>query len=121
MDAGEWVGIVFFLCIFGAITIVMLFRYRGKQETQQTLRKAIDQGQTLSEDMIRALSGGVPAANRDLRRGIVLIAVGIAVYGFGFLLDDDDASTVFYGAGLFPLLVGGAYLLMHRFAGQPQG
>ncbi len=115
MNSDEMVGIVFFLCVFGAVAVVMYFRLRAKQETQLTLRKAIDQGQTLSEEMVKALSGNViPSPIRDLRRGIVLIAIAMALFGFAFLIEDNDASMVFSAAALFPLLIGISFLILQR-------
>ncbi|MEM7612111.1 MAG: DUF6249 domain-containing protein [Pseudomonadota bacterium] len=119
MESGELVGIVFFLSIVGVIAIIARYRFRARRDTQLTLRAAIDKGQPLSEDMIRSLTGDAPPSHmRDLRRGLTLLAIAIALVGFGLMLDEDDATPVFVGAALFPLLVGAAYVLMYRLGGR---
>lgn len=111
-----FVPIAFFLAVFGVTYVILLFHHRNRQATQATLRAAIDKGHTLDPDTVQSLTGFAPSSgDRDLRRGLLLLAIALATFGFGWLLDDEDASFVFYGTALFPLLVGIAYLLMTRF------
>lgn len=110
-----WVPIVMFLSIFGGVATWLYFRAKTRTEQQLTLRKAIDQGQSLSEDMVQALTGELKRSPfADLRRGLILLAIALSVLGFGWLQDDDDASVVLYGVALFPLLLSFAYLAMHK-------
>lgn len=116
MDVEILVPIAFFLAVFGITYVIVLFRYRGRKVGQATLRAAIEQGQSLDAETVQSLTGYLPpSGDRDLRRGLILLAVALATLGFGWLLDDPDASNVFYGTALFPGLVGLAYLLMTRF------
>ena len=55
--SGEWVLIRFFISI-GAIAIVwgyFLYTYKAKAQQQETLKKLIDNGQTLSPELITIL------------------------------------------------------------------
>lgn len=57
--------------------------------------------------------GKRPRAGDD-RLALVLIAIGIAIAGFGLVLGEEDVIRGSLGAALFPLLVGGALMLSRR-------
>ncbi|MEN7342041.1 MAG: DUF6249 domain-containing protein [Pseudomonadota bacterium] len=117
----NWIPIIMFLSIFGSIAAWLFFRARVRYAEQATLQRAIDQGQQLTEDMVRALTNYRPAPFRDLRRGLLLFAIAIALVGFGWLIPDgDEAAQVFTAIALFPALLGAAYLTMHKL-GLSQG
>lgn len=116
MNPGEmWIPIV----MFGGLTVVLSlfvwFRYRAKRDTQQTIRTAIEKGQEISPEMIDNLLNPPASPQRDLRRGLigVLTAVGFAL--FGLILGEEDAVRPLLGVAMFPLSIGVAFLLMHRF------
>lgn len=81
----------------------------------QTIRRGFSEGSPLAPellDRIEAKRTGQSFA--DDRIGVVLIAIGLAVFGFGIIANsdpDDIRSAV--GASLFPLLVGAALLGRH--------
>jgi hypothetical protein len=56
-----------------------------------------------------------PGAN-DLRNGMVLIALALAIVGFGLIQGSTDAIKGSAGIALFPLFVGIALLLKLRLA-----
>lgn len=119
MDSDGLIGIAFFLTVFGVVYCFVYFRYRTRKVMQATLRAAIERGQDLSAETVLALTGQTaPSANRDLRRGLILLAVALATAGFGVSIDDGDSTRVFLGAAMFPLLIGFAYLIISRF-GEP--
>ncbi|MEL6200271.1 MAG: DUF6249 domain-containing protein [Pseudomonadota bacterium] len=115
MNEEIFIPLAFFAATFGITYVIVLFRHRNRKAAQATLRAAIEKGQELSPEVIHSLTGQAPpSGDRDMRRGLVLLAVALATIGFGWLLDDEDASMVFYGSALFPLLIGLSYLLMTR-------
>ena len=116
MDLTEiLVPIVFFATVFGITYAIVAFRHRNRKAAQATLRAAIEKGQELSPEIVQSLTGyAPPSGDRDMRRGLVLLAVALATLGFGFILPDEEATAVFMGVALFPLLIGIAYLIMTR-------
>lgn len=50
----------------------------------------------------------------DDRNGLVLIAIGLAMAGFGVIQGDDQTMRIAAGAALFPLFVGVALLIRRR-------
>lgn len=113
--SGEVLGAIMFLCIALVLALLVWFRYRGKEDTQVTIRMAIDKGQELSPELIENLVNPRVSPVRDLRRGVisVLLAVGIAL--FGVILGEQDAVRPLLGIAMFPLSIGAGFLLMHRF------
>ena len=128
---GEWIGMVgtvFFWSFLAAVILVPIYlRHRDRSQMQETLRTALEKGQTLPTELVTALQNSVasrtmPTREGDLRRGIVLIAVGLGLaalgYGlwYGLMTVDDTAAYITggctAGAGAIPGLIGVAYLIL---------
>jgi len=127
----EWVpivGTVFFWSFLAAVILVPIYlRHRDRSQMQETLRTALEKGQTLPTELVTALQNSVasktmPTREGDLRRAIVLIAVGLGFcalgYGlwFGLMSVDDTAAYITGGStagvGAIPGLIGVAYLIL---------
>jgi hypothetical protein len=80
---------------------------------QRTVREAISRGITITPVMlVEAEKSAEPGAN-DLRNGMVLIALALAIAGFG-LIEGGSSIKETMGIALFPLFVGIALLLRLR-------
>lgn len=108
--------------IAGFITIGLVTAFVAGQilktlrthSAQKTLREAIIRGVTVTPEMlVEAEKSAEPGAN-DLRNGMVLIALALAIAGFGLLQGSTDAIKGASGIALFPLFVGIALLLRLR-------
>ncbi len=112
----EWIPIVGFIAFGATICLWLYFRYRARQDMQGTIRAAIDKGQELSPDLIEQLAGPKRPADRDLRLGIIGIAIAVATSMFGIMIPEagDEAMQVFLGLSAFPFILGLAFLLMHK-------
>ncbi|MEM6999540.1 MAG: DUF6249 domain-containing protein [Pseudomonadota bacterium] len=104
-----------FVAIVLVCFLVLFFRFRGRQELQMTLRAAIDSGQTLSPEMLEKLSQAMQEPDKDLRRGAVAMAIGLALVVFAIAVGEDDATGPLLGMSAFPFLIGAAYLLLWFF------
>ncbi len=98
------------------VVLVALFFFRAKNRTQLqiTVREAIERGNELTPELIDRLAGPKPGPLQDLRRALVWLAVGVATAGFGAILGEDDAVRPLLAIGMFPMLVGVAYLVMWK-------
>ncbi len=97
--------------------IVVTFLYlshKNKQAVQDTIRKSLDQGNPLTPELLEKLGTSPSPRIRDLRRGVVLAAIGIAAVLAGLVIDDNDGTTGFIIIGLFPLLMGAGFLLVWK-------
>ena len=114
--------------IAGFITVGLVVAFIAGQvfktfrtySTQKTLREAIMRGVPVTPEMLaEAEKSPEPGAN-DLRSGMVLIALALAIAGFGLIQGSTDAIKGTAGMALFPLFVGIALLLRLRL-GRLQG
>lgn len=96
------------LVIGGTIALITYFRFRRRREVQETIRVAIEKGQELPTEFLETISSPKdrPKKDRDLRRGIVLIAVGVGIGAFGILIGEEDAVRPLMGIGSIPFLIG---------------
>jgi hypothetical protein len=79
--------------------------------THKTLRKAVEQGQPLTPELIDRLEAKPEAGAIDQRIGFVLVAAAMALIFAGAIQGDAEKLRNMATAGMFPLFVGGALLL----------
>ena len=115
---GEWVPISFFLSIAVIAVFFLVLRFRGKRETQQTVRLAIEKGHELSPQLLASLEDRKRSPQSDFRRGIVGVAIGVAFAVFGVVLGEEDAVRPLLAISAFPFLIGLAYLGLSRIGGR---
>ena len=99
------------------IWLVSLFNFRKRLTMHETLRLAMDKGQPLSMDLLATMTQIVDPIRRDLRRGIVLIAIGIGIAVVGVIIGPEEGGTLrpVLGIASFPVILGVAYLGLWRF------
>ncbi len=108
-----FIPIVFLVCV--AAVLLGRYKYRLKERiaVQETIRGAIDKGHQLTPDLV-AQFGNVQPKDADRRRGFIAISLAIAIAVFSFAVDDGKPEMALLGIAAFPLLIGFAYLLLHR-------
>ncbi|AQR62197.1 hypothetical protein BZG35_11490 [Brevundimonas sp. LM2] len=110
-----------FIMVIAIVVVPAFLRSRERREMQATLRTAIDKGQPLPPEVIEALSkDGVKApatAARDLRVGVILLAVsiGIAIMGYGVSFEEMDALYPIAGLAAIPGMIGLAFIVLSFF------
>ena len=115
--------------VFSAITAIVFgpsyLKSREKREMQTTIRHAIDKGQDLPPELIDAMTRDVasklPSRTRDLRRGVIWLAVGIGFAAFSYLSnlgwsdhDMQEATGAMFGLAAIPATIGLAFIV-HSF------
>lgn len=113
-----WVPIAGILAPAVVVALIIWFRYKGRNDTQQTIRMAIDKGQELTPDLIDRLGHPKPSKNKDMRLGVMWLAVALSLAIFGQFIPDEEAHEILFGIAAFPLFIGAAYLIIWRFAGR---
>ena len=125
----ELTPILIVLIIFASIVAIILgpgyFKSREKQAMQEIVRAAIDKGEPMPPEMIDALTkeakSRIPSAARDLRVGVILLAVSIGIallgYAFSFVGGIEEAKAVYpiVGMGAIPGAVGVAFIILSFF------
>ena len=123
-------AVITVLIIFAAIVAIILgpsyLKSRERQEIQATVRHAIDKGQELPPELIDAMTREVasklPSRSRDLRRGVIWLAVGSGVAAFSYLSsmgwDDHDMegpAAALLGISALPATIGLAFIVLSFF------
>ena len=111
------VPIGFLLFLAAIILVPPYLRSREKLRLHETLRMAYDKGQPVPPEMIEALQADKarPSPDRDLRRGIILLAIAGALVFFGFMMNgiaetEGHAFWPIVGSAAFPGFIGLGYL-----------
>ncbi len=114
---GEMIPIVMFAGLTIVFCVLFWFRYRARSEMQQTFRAALDKGQELTPEIIDRLGHPKASKDKDMRLGIIWLAIAVGIVAFGFgIPDEDDVARIFAGIAAFPFAIGIAYLILHKFA-----
>lgn len=112
------VPIVLFLTPAVIVLIVSYFNSRKRTTIHETLRYAIDKGQTLSPDLLEKMSLVTDPIRADLRRGVLFLAFGAAFAVLGTLIGMEEAEAVrpMLGVAAFPIFMGIAYIGLWAFS-----
>lgn len=120
-------GVVFWVFVASIILVPIYLRHRDRDRMHETLRIAFEKGQPVPPELIAALQSNVAprvtsTPERDLRRAVVLIAIGLGFCGLGYaiwygLMSVNEVAAYTSGAstagvGAIPGLIGLAYLLL---------
>lgn len=127
----DFIPVIAILSVFGTITAIIVgptyFKTRERRDMQKTVRAAIDKGQPLPPEVIEALSNeaarALPSRTRDIRRGIIWLAVGIGTIAFSLVKDfrsvnggwEDGVSNGLLGLACIPVTIGLAYIVLSFF------
>ncbi|MGI8819598.1 MAG: DUF6249 domain-containing protein [Chthoniobacterales bacterium] len=111
------VGIIF-STLFGApvliVAVIMFFSYIKSRSLHRTVRLMVEKGQPVPEALFATPHS--PAKLRsDVRRGIVLVMVGLGLMIFFGASSDWDGGS--WALGVIPFLIGAGYLLVWKLEG----
>jgi Na+/H+ antiporter NhaD/arsenite permease-like protein len=111
------------LTLFAMIAaIVIVPRYLKSVERQKmadTLRVAIEKGQPLPPEMINMLTADTPpkpSPQRDLRRGLIFVAIALGLVVMGLVIGqgEPDATYPMIGLAAIPGFIGLALIAVSR-------
>ena len=116
----EMIPIVMFVSIAVVFVFWFYFRHRSRMEMQQTFRLALEKGTELTPELIRQMGEPEPPKDRDLRRGLIWLAIGIgmALIALSVGYNEPDALTGVLAGAALPFTIGCAYMIMYRFGGK---
>lgn len=106
------------LAIAGIVVTWIALRYRTRVQYQMTVRAAIEKGQALTPEFLAGLTERPPAPrnpNRDLRFGVVAVALGLGIASFGWIVREDDVQRVMMAIGNVPFLIGLSLIALWKF------
>jgi hypothetical protein len=111
------VPIAFFGSIIASIWLVSYFNSRKRLTIHETLRHAIDKGQTLSPELLQNMSLVTDPVRADLRRGVLFLAFGAAFGVLAAIVGTEEATALnpMLGIATFPIFLGIAYIGLWAF------
>ena len=108
---------IIFSMVFGApvliVAAIMFFSYLRSRSLHRTVRDMVEKGQPVPATLFAP-----PAAIRarsDMRRGVVLVMVGIGVMIFFGAVNDWDGGA--WALGIIPFLIGVGHLIVWKLEG----
>lgn len=110
------IGIVF-TTLFGApvmiVAAIMFFSYLKSRSLHRTVRTMVERGQ----EVPAALFAPPPIvrARSDMRRGVVLVMVGVGLMIFFGAVNDWEGGA--WALGIIPFLIGAGYLAVWKLEG----
>ncbi|HYX38191.1 MAG TPA: DUF6249 domain-containing protein [Oligoflexus sp.] len=111
---------LFFISLTIISFLLIYFSFRKRREVLDTVRVAIQSGQTLPASFLEALeSKPKPSPDSDLRKAILLLALGLSAIGVFLSIPDADANQL-WTIGLLPTLLGLGYLFLWRLSQKRQ-
>ena len=118
MDGGPEILIPlgFFAMIVAIVALPTYFRTKERARLHDTLRVAYERGQPVPPELIEAIQRGEKpyrTPERDLRTGVILIAVALAMVTLGATIghfEDDDGLWIMAAAASFPGFIGLAFI-----------
>jgi hypothetical protein len=116
--SGVWIPIVLVICVAVVLCSGVYFNFLSRTEYQKTVRTVIERGQQqLTPEFLERLSEGrgAKAKDRDLRIGVVSVALGLGIGSFGLLIGESDAVRPFIAIGNVPALIGLALIGLWKF------
>jgi len=110
----ELIPIVLFLVI-GVVTLGYFYwNYRNRLAVMDTVQKAIETGGDFGPELLAQLGAAVNPRVRDLRRGVLFLALGLAGLLCSLFFNDPDVVAGIRAGSVFPLLLGGGFLLVWK-------
>ena len=113
-DPGIMVPIVLFIVLGFVLITYFYWNHRNRGAIMETVQKAIDRGYALTPELLMQLGAAVNPRMRDLRRGIVFLALGIAGLLCSLFFDLQQVVDGIRAGSVFPLMLGLGFLLVWK-------
>jgi len=106
-----WIPITIAICLTLIALCRLWFDLLHKKQVQTTIRKALDKNEPLSLDVLESIKSSRDAKSIDLRRGSLLLALGISVIIASALL---NFINVGLAIAAFPMTLAVGFLILWK-------
>lgn len=110
-------GVFAIIGFFGLIPLIVwiVHSYGTRRHAQAlgTANKLIERGDQITKDILQALGTNPVTSRRDLKIGMILVAVAVSIIIIGRMIPDDsgDVAQITLGVSSLPFLIGLVYLV----------
>ncbi len=114
------------IAVFGFIPlivwIVSLYRTRAHARATEVMKLMVERGEEITPAKVKALGILPRQPHRDLKVGMILVAIALALTIFGGVIGhhDDEAQHAMRGIAAFPFLIGLVYIAFWFMFGRKQ-
>jgi hypothetical protein len=105
----------FFAAIPTTVWAVTAYRFKRQKESVKLLTAMTDKGQEVTPEIIKTLGIQQRPKHSDLRTGLVLLAIGLALLLSGGAIPDKDGQAAFAAFSTFPILIGLVFIGLWGF------
>jgi hypothetical protein len=114
MDDVSWVPIILFI-VTGMCTVAFFhFNNKNRSAVMDTVQKSMETGSDLTPDLLAKLGAAINPKVRDMRRGVVLLSVGIGGVLCSLFFTDVDVVSGIRAGSMFPIMMGVGFLLVWK-------
>lgn len=112
------IPLIVFSSLIILIGMLLYYQYAKKRAFINVIEKAIKGKDDFTPDVISAIAMHFFSSNKDRRKGVFALLLGLAICGFSVVVEfpkngNMDLNDALYGVALFPLLGGIGYLLLN--------
>ncbi len=109
----ELVPIFFALAIMGIFIGFFHYNSRTKKSLHSAVEKALEKGEKLTPELLQTLQTPNRGKFGDLRKGILWLAVGVALAIVGLAFPGGHGPSYF---ALFPIFIGLGYIVIWKLS-----
>ncbi|MGJ8558703.1 MAG: DUF6249 domain-containing protein [Litorimonas sp.] len=100
------VPVALFAIIPVIVWAVSAYRFKTHAATISLLDSIASKGEPITVELVKTLGVRRKPKHADLRLGLILIALAVSTCILGTVIDDAEATRIFFGFASFPFLVG---------------
>ena len=112
---------IVFMTIFGApvfiVAVILYFTFSKNRMMHKTIRMMVEKGQPVPPALL-APPAPPERQRSDMRRGVVLVMVGLGIMLFLGAVSNWEGGA--WALGIIPFLIGAGYLLVWKMEGGPK-
>ena len=114
MAEGIMVPIVMFIMLGIVLIAYFFWNHKNRASIMDVVQKSIDTGQELTPELLVQLGAAVNPRVRDMRRGIIFLALGIAGLLCSLFFNDPEVINGIRAGAVFPLMLGVGFLIVWK-------
>lgn len=114
MDEGIFIPIVMFIVLGFVLIGYFYWNHKNRDSIMATVQKSIDAGKDFTPEMLAQLGAAVNPRMRDLRRGVVFLALGIAGLLCSLFFDVPEVINGIRAGSVFPLMLGLGFMIVWK-------
>ena len=114
MNPGLFVPVTLFIMSGVVLIYYFYFNNKNRNAIMETVQKSMETGSDLTPDLLAKLGAAINPRARDLRRGVVILSIGIAGFLASMFFSDPEVLAGLRAGSMFPLFMGAGFLLVYR-------